>query len=82
MRELTVVNIQKNQVDTIGQFKVLQYLKKNLNIDSFKVYLYDWNTIKVIDSNYQSGYFRYITEKKDVEFYDKIPKEFENAKGL
>ncbi len=77
MKELTRDNITKNQVNTINQYKVLQYLKKNLNIYSFKVYLYDKDTIKLIDSNYQSGYFKYITEKKVVEFSDNAPKAFE-----
>lgn len=77
MRELTRDNIFKNQVDTVNQYKVLQYLKKNLNIFSFKVYLYDRDTIKIIDKNYQSGYFKYITETKKVKFSDTTTKSFE-----
>lgn len=51
MKLLTKENILKNQVDTIEQFKVLDYLKKQLFIDEFKVYLIDRFTIKVIDKS-------------------------------
>ena len=35
MKLLTQESIIKNQVDTIEQFKVLAYLKKQLSIDDF-----------------------------------------------
>lgn len=37
MRELTRENILKNKVDTIPQYYILDYLKKNLNINEFKI---------------------------------------------
>ena len=51
MKHLTKENILKNQVDTIEQFKVLDYLKKQLSILEFDLYLVDRFTIKVIDKN-------------------------------
>ena len=51
MKHLTKENILKNQVDTIEQFKVLDYLKKQLSIGEFNVFLIDRFTIKVIDKN-------------------------------
>lgn len=59
MKQLTNEEIFKNQVDTINQFKVLQYLKKNLDIELFKIILFDKDTIKVIDSKDKIGYFEY-----------------------
>ena len=35
MKQLTSYEIIKNRVETINQYRVLQYLKKNLNIFSF-----------------------------------------------
>ncbi len=49
MKQLTKENILKNQVDTIEQFKVLDYLKKQLSVLEFDLYLIDRFTIKVID---------------------------------
>lgn len=46
MKQLTKENILKNQVDTVEQFKVLDYLKKQLSIDEFSIYLIDRLTIK------------------------------------
>ncbi len=43
MKQLTKENILKNQVDTKEQFKVLDYLKKQLSIDAFSIYLIDRN---------------------------------------
>lgn len=71
MRKLTIENINKNQVNTIEQFKVLQYLKKELSINDFEVFIYNNNTIKVIDTNYQSGYFWYDSDTKMIKFSDK-----------
>ena len=71
MKLLTKENILKNQVDTIEQFKVLDYLKKQLSIDDFTVYLIDRFTIKVIDKNKEQGYFKYYTKTKSVDFYEK-----------
>ena len=71
MRKLTNEDIIKNSVDTINQYKVLQYLKKNLNIDSFDVYLFDRNTIKIIDKNNEIGYFDFNKDTKEVSFFEK-----------
>lgn len=71
MRKLTNEDIIKNSVDTINQYKVLQYLKKNLNIDSFDIYLFDRNTIKIIDKNNEVGYFKFNADTKEVSFFEK-----------
>ena len=70
MKHLTKENILKNQVDTIEQFKVLDYLKKQLFISDFVVILIDRFTIKVIDKNKEQGYFKYNTKTKSVDFYE------------
>ena len=51
MQELTNVDILKNKVDTIPQYYILDYLKQNLNINEFKIYLVNRNNIKVVDKN-------------------------------
>ncbi len=76
MKMLTNENISKNQVETIEQYKVLQYLKRELSIYDFKVYLYDKTTIKVIDRDYKSGYFEYNKNTNNIVFSEtkkKIP---------
>lgn len=70
MKQLTNEEITKNRVETINQYKVLEYLKNNLNIFSFEIFLYDKDTIKVIDSEEQQAYFRYDKDKKDVLFLE------------
>ncbi len=69
-KQLTNDEIIKNRVETINQYRVLDYLKKNLNIFSFKLFLYDKDTIKVIDSENKQAYFRYDEDKKDVLFLE------------
>lgn len=71
MRKLSKEQIIKNQVDTVNQYKVLMYLKSNLNIKAFNVYLYDKNTIKIIDKNNDVGYFTYDNSKQEILFSDK-----------
>lgn len=71
MKLLTKENILKNQVDTIEQFKVLSYLKMQLAIPEFTVYLIDRFTIKVVDKNKEQGYFKYNSTTKEVDFYEK-----------
>lgn len=68
MRELNKEDIKGNRVDTIPQYMVLKYLKSNLNIYAFEVYLYDRYTIKVIDEFDCEGYFIYDEDTKDVNF--------------
>ncbi len=70
MKQLTKENILKNQVDTIEQFKVLDYLKKQLSILEFDLYLIDRFTIKVIDKNNEQSYFKYNSKTKSVDFYE------------
>lgn len=76
MKQLTNDEISKNHVETINQFKVLEYLKKNLDIFSFQIFLYDKDTIKVIDKEEKQAYFRYDEDTKDVLF---IENELENT---
>lgn len=71
MNQLTKENILKNQVDTIEQFKVLDYLKKQLSISDFVIILIDRFTIKVVDKNNEQGYFKYNNKTKSVDFYEK-----------
>ena len=70
MKQLTNDEIIKNRVETINQYRVLDYLKKNLNILSFEIFLYDRNTIKVIDCENIEAYFRYDYDKKSVLFLE------------
>ena len=70
MKQLTNDEIIKNQVETINQYRVLDYLKKNLNIFSFEIFLYDRDTIKVIDCENKEAYFRYDDDKKEVLFLE------------
>lgn len=49
MRTLTKKDIKLNNVDTIKEFKILQYLKDKLDINSFEVTLIGNDTIKVSD---------------------------------
>lgn len=62
---------KENHVDTIEQFKVLAYLKKQLSINEFAIYLIDRLTIKVVDRNKDVGYFKYNSKTKSVDFYEK-----------
>ena len=71
MKLLTKENILKNQVDTIEQFKVLDYLKKQISISEFAVFLIDRFTIRVIDKNKEQGYFKCNSKTKSVDFYEK-----------
>jgi len=70
MKQLTNDEIIKNRVETINQYRVLNYLKKNLNIFCFEIFLYDKDTIKVIDKENKQAYFRYDEDKKDVLFIE------------
>ena len=79
MKQLTKENILKNQVDTIEQFKVLDYLKKQLFISDFVVILIDRFTIKVVDKNNEQGYFKYNNKTISVDFYEKNIKNKENG---
>lgn len=70
MKQLTNDEIIKNRVETIKQYQVLQYLKKNLNIFSFKIFLYDKDSINVIDCEEKQAYFRYDETKNEILFVE------------
>lgn len=70
MKQLTNEKLTKNCVETINQFKVLEYLKKNLNVFSFKIFLYDKNTLKVIDEKENQAYFKYDEDTNEVLFLE------------
>lgn len=72
MRELTREDIQRNHVSNLKQYYVLDYLKKNLNINEFKLYIEKDNNIKVIDKNNEVLYFSYDYTKKEVIYADKL----------
>ena len=72
LKPLTEEEINKNRVETINQYRILQYLKNNLNIFAFKVYLYSRDIIMVIDKLSVSAYFKYDEEKKMVLFLEKL----------
>ncbi len=72
LKPLTEEEINKNRVNTINQYRILQYLKNNLNIYAFKVYLYSRDIIMVIDKLSVSAYFKYDEEKKMVLFLEKL----------
>ncbi len=71
MQLLNKENINKNQVNTIEQFKVLAYLKQQFNTDEVSLYLLDRFTIKLVDRNNDIGYFKYNSKIKSVDFYEK-----------
>ncbi|MCI9434609.1 MAG: hypothetical protein HFI86_05000 [Bacilli bacterium] len=71
MQLLNKENIIKNQANTIEQFKVLTYLKKQFITDEVNLYLLDRFTIKLVDKNNDIGYFKYNSKTKSVEFYEK-----------
>lgn len=83
MKLLNKEDILKNRVDTISQYHILDYLKKNLNIDEFKIYLVDRDNIKVIDKEDKHLYFNYDSSKKEVIYQDELKiKEHDYEIGL
>lgn len=83
MRLLNKEDILKNRVDTISQYYILDYLKKNLNIDEFKIYLVDRNNIKVIDKEDKHLYFNYDSSTKEITYQDELEiKEYDYEIGL
>ena len=81
MKELSYEDVLKNRVDTISQFYILDYLKNNLNINEFKIYLIDQDNIKVIDKNNDYLYFHYDSKNKKVSYQEEL-KEKEYEMGL
>lgn len=74
LKPLTEEEINKNRVETVNQYRILQYLKNNLNIYAFKVYLYSRDIIMVVDIKNMVGYFYYDSIKKEVVFLEEIKK--------
>ena len=81
LRELSYEDILKNKVNTISQFHILDYLKNNLNINEFKIYLIDRDNIKVLDKNNEYLYFHYDSKNKKVSYQEEL-KEKEYEMGL
>lgn len=80
MQQLNAENINKNQVNTIEQFKVLEYLKQQFNTDEINLFLLDRFTIKLVDKNKNIGYFKYNSKTKSVDFYEKNMKNKERER--
>ncbi len=72
MRKLTEYDLTRSSVNTIGQYKILDYLKQHLNIYEFKVYLINRNTVKVVDKNDEHLYFKYNEITKEVTYQDEL----------
>lgn len=72
MQKLTSEDISKNKVDTIPQYYILDYLKHNLNINEFEIYLVDRNNIKVVDKNNDSLYFSCEDDTREITYQENI----------
>ncbi len=72
MRKLTDYDLTRSSVNTIGQYKILDYLKQHLNIYEFKIYLINRNTVKVVDKNAEHLYFKYNEITKEVTYQDEL----------
>ena len=72
MKILTKNEIENNHVDTIEQFKILTYIKKNINVNNFNIFL-----IKITDKENDFLYFSYDNVRKKVVYFDKFSKDSE-----
>lgn len=72
MRKLNDEDILKNRIDTIPQYYILNYLKNNLNIDRFKVFIVNSDTMKVIDDKDDYLYFKYDDNLKEVVYSEEL----------
>ena len=72
MCQLTNADILRNRVETINQYKILQYLKNNLNIYEFQLFLYDEDTIKVVDKENEIAYFRLQKDTDNILFLENL----------
>lgn len=77
MKELKNDDILKNKAETIPQYYILDYLKRNINVDEFKIYLVNYNTLKVIDKENDYLYFKYNDKEKIVSYSEKLEKDYE-----
>lgn len=80
MRLLNKEDILKNRVDTISQYYILDYLKKNLNIDEFRIYLVDRNNVKIIDKEDKHLYFNYDLFTKEITYQEEFKTEEKDYK--
>ena len=78
MCQLTNTDILRNRVETINQYKVLQYLKNNLNIYEFQLFLYDEDTIKVVDKENEFAYFRLQKDTDNILFLEYLEDKKQN----
>lgn len=53
------------KVKTVNQFKVLEFIEKNFNLDMIRLELVDDDSIRVIDSKNESMLFNYYTLLRD-----------------
>lgn len=81
MRKLTEYDMTRSSVHTIGQYKILDYLKQHLNIYEFKIYLINRNTVKVVDKEDNHLYFKYNEITKEILYQDELV-EKENEKDF
>ena len=81
MRKLTEYDMTRSSVHTIGQYKILDYLKQHLNIYEFKIYLINRNTVKVVDKEDNHLYFKYNEITKEISYQDELV-EKENEKDF
>lgn len=72
MQELSKEDIFKNKVDTIPQYYILDYLKQNLNINEFKIYLVNRNNIKVVDNTGDYLYFSCDDNTREIIYQNEI----------
>lgn len=77
MKELKNDDILKNKVETIPQYYILDYLKRNINVYEFKIYLVNYNTLKVIDKENDYLYFKYNDKEKVVSYSERLEKDYE-----
>lgn len=63
--------INLKQVQTVEQYKVLAYLKKEFDLNEVNLYLIDRYTIKLVDKWNKTLYFKYNSQTKTVDFYEK-----------
>lgn len=58
--QLSILDILENKnFKSVSHFKILEYLKNNLDIFSFKFIAIDYDTIQIVDCKNDYMYFRY-----------------------